>query len=154
MSDTSFGPIFIMAGSLLNRYAHECRNTMNIVLFIRQIKTSLAYLLPSSPFCMAKLRLRRDRAYLQIQPTVKAIMMDVFDATPARLAFFSPRRFPILFTRKLRQACHTLEEKGQPNRCCHTQSEWSLDAETRSIDWAASAVGPSLKNAIVSIGEG
>ena len=37
-----------------------------------------------------------NQAYLQTQPTVNAIMMDVFDATPALLAFFSPRRFPIL----------------------------------------------------------
>jgi hypothetical protein len=37
------------------------------------------------------------QAYLHRQPIMNAIMMDVLDATPARLAFFSPRRFPILF---------------------------------------------------------
>ena len=109
---------------------------------------------------MAKLRLRRDRAYLQIQPTVKAIMMDVFDATPARLAFFSPRRFPILVIWKVTASVSHIrrEKKGQPNRCCHTQSKWSLvSRRCRNEKYRLSCEccrAKSNEKIFVSIGEG
>jgi len=75
------------SGSLLNRYAHECRKTMNIKL--------------------------------HIQPMMNAITIDVFDATPARLAFFSPRRLPIR------------TDVAMPS----ANGAWKVEfAETRSMD--------------------
>ena len=45
---------------------------------------------------------------------MNAITMDVFDAIPARLAFFSPRRFPILVGGGIRRKAENKKEIKKP----------------------------------------
>ena len=101
---------------------------MNIVLVYkmtdRNIVSVLALIIA---ICDGATKILKNQAYLQTQPTVNAIIIDVFDATPALLAFFSPRRFPILViykkSKKKRQKVNqqfvprfSKKEKKGPNR--------------------------------------
>ena len=87
---------------------------------------------------MAQLRFKRDRAYHQIQPIVNAIMMDVYDVTPARLAIFFPRRFPILIITASESDCPTHQKKKANRTDVAMPKEngaWKVvDAEARSMD--------------------
>ena len=70
-------------GSSLNRCAHECRKTMNIVL---RVDLLVGYIRNEAG----------RKANLQTALMTSDMRIEHFAATPARLAFSSPSKLPIL----------------------------------------------------------
>ena len=72
-----------------------------------------------------------SKTYLQMQPTARAISIDAFTTYPARTAFSSPNRFPILREVKLVFLAPLETPLDAPNRRCDSQGERRLECRGR-----------------------